>query len=223
MSMNPRVKPHLSLIQGTGTQADVAKEVPPIAQTRIRLATIFIDPTRRQRYIREEIHNFWRQAEVAIQQLLKTNTDTSDNDSLLHFMQSIRKAFMASYELITTPQLEELLDKVSILAYHCLRQLRTQTRDLKPNGYDTAFTSTDFYQYDPSSSQQALKPIDKLSVTIKHKDFELDTSIFEKELAEACISIIHYRLRMLAPDTPDSTFERYLLSVFTALNQRKHL
>lgn len=221
--MENTVKKHLGVINGGGEQTQAAPKETAAAHTRIRLGTIFIDQSRRQAYIRDEIANFWLHSEAAIQQLLKINAEVADEDSMLPVIQNVRRAFLINHQLAPHPQLEELLDKVAILALHCLKQLRKATRDIKTAEYDSAFTSTDFYQYDPISGKKLLKNPKKLSVTISNKDFDLDTSTFEKDVAKASIAVIHYRLRLVAPNQPDTLFDRYLLSIFTAFNQRKHL
>lgn len=222
--MNTVVKRHLQLVEGAGTQPDRApSEDQFVSQSRIRLATIFIDPKARQHYINNEVVNFWRHSEVAIEQVLKLHTGAKEDDSMMPLIQNIRKAFTTSCLLPTNARLEQLLDKVAILALHCLRQLRARTRNLKTDAYEKSSTSQDFYQYDPASGKNTLKPTDKLSNIISSKNFELDTSEFEKEVAIASTMAIHYRLRSLAPDIPESVFQRYLLSIFTAFNQRKYL
>lgn len=220
MSMTtPNTQVRLTVVPGEGMES--ANQTATTAQRdRIRLRTIFIEPERRQEWINKTISDFWQHNAVKINHLVDQIPAEISGTSLT-VIKTIRTSFLVARKLTPEKELTNFLDSLATLAYHCYRQIAGQTIEVRQPQYTRAYTSTDMYPDTPASTNSEMKSPADLATLITQRNFNLDTSAFDKDIAEASVLAVKNTAKRFSNLLSPEDLYQYLLVIFTAFNQKK--
>ncbi len=216
--MTPKTQAHLRVIHGEGIPT--AEDKTAQTHERIRLRTIFIEEQNRKKWIFDSINNFWRTHSEQLIRLVSQEPENTDNTALAT-ISIVRASFLIALKIPATAELIKFLDSLALLAYHSYRQIAQKTIEIRSAEYNRAYTATDMYTEDKDPHNPKLKSAVELARLIPNKQFNLDTSLFEKEIAEASVAATKPTLNNLQPHLTPSYLYQYLLVLFTAFNQKK--
>ncbi len=211
----------LRLIHGKGLSKPniFAKEA---QKQRLELGSIFIDTYKRQLWINKRVQQIWHGTKSEAQKIL-TQTG-AENSETLAMITRIRTSFLISINHTHAPGLEVLLDSLALLACHSHQIITAQIDSVPtPSHYTRAYTSSDFFALDSKGQKTNLKQPNELAATLRTKDLDFDTSAFEKEIVAGALSALSLPVKRAEKSINHQQITRFLLSIFTALNQKKLL
>lgn len=211
----------LRLIHGEGRSKPntFAKEA---QKQRLELGSIFIDAYQRQLWINQQLQQIWHNTKSEAQKILSESG--TKNSETLAMIKKIRTSFLLSINCPHVSELDELLDSLALLACHSHQIITAQIDSVPtPNRYTHAYTSSDLFALDSKGKKTNLKAPSELAATLKNKDLDFDTSAFEKEIAEGALSALSLPVKRAEKYINHQQITRFLLSIFTALNQKKLL
>lgn len=214
-------KTHLRLVHSVGPR--IAKpKVNHVRKDRIALATIFSDPLSRHQWINQRTLEILHDSKKGMEEIV--NHQSTETESRLVLIRAVRDSFLISINHNPSEEVSKLLDTIALLAIHSYRLLGTTIKTIPlPIDYTEAYTSSDFYTLDPQGQKMNMKAKTDLAKVIHRKDFAIDTSDFEREIAESALAALELRIRRFKSKITREQLSRFTLSIFTALTQEKLL
>ncbi len=216
--MTPKTHSHLRVVAGEGQLT--AEHTTAEKHARIRLSTIFIEDQNRKKWIYDAINAFWQTHAAQLTHLVSQGSENTEN-TVLATISIIRTSFLMARKIPATAALIKFLDSLALLAYHSYRQIAQKTIEMRSADYNRAYTSTDMYTENTDSNNPTLRSADELAKLISNKHFNLDTSLFEKEIAEASVAATKPNSSNFQTPLSSQDLYQYLLVLFTAFNQKK--
>ncbi len=213
-------KQHLTWVEGG---REVASDPTQLAmqKSRMQIATALLTVESRQKWVDYEVYSIWQKSASAITAAL-TSRDIATQKNV-QLTSEIRDAYLTSIEVENTENLDRFMIMAAILASLAYDIINEKLADKRPINYRQAHTSSDLFKLNSDGTSMKIKTKAELAKVISGKDFMFDTSTFEKEVANAVVSTLRRQLGYYRPRMTEARLRRYLLSVFTAFNQRKLL
>lgn len=210
---------HLRVVRGEGLDVSDTSEA-QLRRDRIKLKTIFIETDNRKNWITRSINTFWSTHATQLAHLVSQAPEDTNNTALAT-IGMVRTSFLMARKIPATAELTQFLDSLALLAYHCYRQIAQKTIDIRSAEYSRAYTSTDMYHEGAHVNNPQMKSAQELATLIAKKSFNLDTSLFEKEVARASVTAAKPTENSFPTILSAEDLYQYLLVLFTAFNQKK--
>ncbi len=212
---------HLRLVHSAGPSITKPK-VNHVRKDRIALASIFSNPLSRHQWINQRTLEVLHYSKSGMEEIV--NHQSPDSEARLVLIRAVRDSFLISIDHTPSEEISKLLDTIALLAIHSYRLLGTTIKTIPlPIDYTEAYTSSDFYTLDPHGQKMHMKSKIDLAKVIDRKDFAIDTSDFEREVAEGTLAALDLRIKRIKSKVTRAQLSRFILSIFTAFTQEKLL
>ena len=220
MHQTAPTKHHLNVING-GKSRPTDRADLDVRKSRMQIETAFLTAESRQRWIDYEVHLIWQKSAATIEAALDTN-DTVFQKKVA-FIKHIRDGYLASTKTENNEHLDKFMVMAAVLAHLAYDIIDEKSAEMRPLNYRQAHTSSDLFSLNHGGTEIRIKGVTELANVIRHKDFNFDTSTFEKEIANAVVTTLKRQLSYYKHQLTENGLSLYLLSVFTGFNQRKLL